>query len=93
VQIHRWLRRFFGVAAQAIHGRQIIGRGNSANSALFGVIRGQNFGCGGAALGNPRLEFQHENHPRPRETSRAFCETIGCCPVLYSMAKNVVLDR
>src|SRR5205807_7409020 len=25
--------------------------------------------------------------------SKAFCETIGCCPVLYPMAKNVVLDR
>ena len=21
--------------------------------------------------------------------SKAFCETIGCCPVLYPMAKNV----
>ena len=25
--------------------------------------------------------------------SKAFCETIGCCPVLYPMAKNVILDR
>ncbi|MEP6602915.1 MAG: AraC family transcriptional regulator [Spartobacteria bacterium] len=25
--------------------------------------------------------------------SKAFCETIGCCPVLYPAAKNVVLDR
>ena len=25
--------------------------------------------------------------------SKAFCETIGCCPALYPMAKNVVLDR
>src|SRR5213075_587783 len=25
--------------------------------------------------------------------SKAFCETIGCSPVLYPMAKNVVLDR
>ena len=25
--------------------------------------------------------------------SKAFCETIGCCPVLYPMAKNVLLDR
>ncbi len=25
--------------------------------------------------------------------SKAFCETIGCCPVLYPMAKHVVLDR
>ena len=25
--------------------------------------------------------------------SKAFCETIGCCPILYPMAKNVVLDR
>ncbi len=25
--------------------------------------------------------------------SKAFCETIGCCPVLYPMAKNVMLDR
>ena len=24
--------------------------------------------------------------------SKAFCETIGCCPVLYPMAKNVVID-
>ena len=24
--------------------------------------------------------------------SKAFCETIGCCPVLYPVAKNVVLD-
>lgn len=24
--------------------------------------------------------------------SKAFCETIGCCPVLYPAAKNVVLD-
>jgi AraC-like DNA-binding protein len=24
--------------------------------------------------------------------SKAFCETIGCCPVLYPMAKNVVAD-
>lgn len=24
--------------------------------------------------------------------SKAFCETIGCCPVLYPMAKNVILD-
>jgi AraC-like DNA-binding protein len=22
--------------------------------------------------------------------SKAFCETIGCCPVLYPMAKNVI---
>jgi len=25
--------------------------------------------------------------------SKAFCETIGCCPVLYPMAKNVLGDR
>ena len=25
--------------------------------------------------------------------SKAFCETIGCCPVLYPTAKNVILDR
>ena len=25
--------------------------------------------------------------------SKAFCETIGCCPVLYPMAKHMVLDR
>lgn len=25
--------------------------------------------------------------------SKAFCETIGCCPVLYPMAKNVIPDR
>ena len=25
--------------------------------------------------------------------SKAFCETIGCCPVLYPAAKNVLLDR
>jgi AraC family transcriptional regulator len=25
--------------------------------------------------------------------SKAFCETIGCCPVLYPSAKNVILDR
>src|SRR5436190_11034884 len=25
--------------------------------------------------------------------SKAFCETIGCCPVLYPVAKNVLLDR
>jgi AraC family transcriptional regulator len=25
--------------------------------------------------------------------SKAFCETIGCCPVLYPAAKNVILDR
>jgi AraC-like DNA-binding protein len=25
--------------------------------------------------------------------SKAFCETIGCCPVLYPMAKNVIADR
>ena len=25
--------------------------------------------------------------------SKAFCETIGCCPALYPMAKHVVLDR
>ena len=25
--------------------------------------------------------------------SKAFCETIGCCPVLYPMAKHVILDR
>jgi AraC-like DNA-binding protein len=25
--------------------------------------------------------------------SKAFCETIGCCPVLYPMAKNVIVDR
>lgn len=25
--------------------------------------------------------------------SKAFCETIGCCPVLYPMAKNTILDR
>ena len=24
--------------------------------------------------------------------SKAFCETIGCCPVLYPMAKNVIAD-
>ncbi|PYJ87575.1 MAG: AraC family transcriptional regulator, partial [Verrucomicrobia bacterium] len=24
--------------------------------------------------------------------SKAFCETIGCCPVLYPMAKNVISD-
>jgi AraC-like DNA-binding protein len=24
--------------------------------------------------------------------SKAFCETIGCCPVLYPAAKNVILD-
>jgi AraC-like DNA-binding protein len=24
--------------------------------------------------------------------SKAFCETIGCCPVLYPMAKNVILE-
>ena len=24
---------------------------------------------------------------------KAFCETIGCCPVLYPAAKNVILDR
>jgi AraC-like DNA-binding protein len=24
--------------------------------------------------------------------SKAFCETIGCCPVLYPAAKNIVLD-
>lgn len=24
--------------------------------------------------------------------SKAFCETIGCCPVLYPVAKNVILD-
>lgn len=24
--------------------------------------------------------------------SKAFCETIGCCPVLYPMAKNVITD-
>src|SRR5437660_170695 len=25
--------------------------------------------------------------------SKAVCETIGCCPVLYPAAKNVILDR
>ena len=25
--------------------------------------------------------------------SKAFCETIGCCPVLYPAAKNIVLDN
>ena len=25
--------------------------------------------------------------------SKAFCQTIGCCPVLYPAAKNVILDR
>jgi AraC-like DNA-binding protein len=25
--------------------------------------------------------------------SKAFCETIGCCPALYPMAKHVVLGR
>ncbi|MEP6699348.1 MAG: AraC family transcriptional regulator [Verrucomicrobiota bacterium] len=25
--------------------------------------------------------------------SKAFCETIGCCPVLYPMAKNVIAPR
>ena len=25
--------------------------------------------------------------------SKAFCETMGCCPVLYPMAKHLVLDR
>jgi AraC-like DNA-binding protein len=25
--------------------------------------------------------------------SKAFCETIGCCPVLYPVAKNVLLDN
>jgi AraC-like DNA-binding protein len=25
--------------------------------------------------------------------SKAFCETIGCCPVLYPAAKHVVIDR
>src|SRR5207237_10107350 len=25
--------------------------------------------------------------------SKAFCETIGCCPVLYPAAKNVHLER
>ena len=25
--------------------------------------------------------------------SKAFCETIGCCPVLYPMANNVIADR
>jgi len=25
--------------------------------------------------------------------SKAFCETVGCCPVLYPAAKNVLLDR
>lgn len=25
--------------------------------------------------------------------SKAFCETIGCCPVLYPAAKHVVVDR
>lgn len=25
--------------------------------------------------------------------SKVFCETIGCCPVLYPAAKNVILDR
>ncbi len=25
--------------------------------------------------------------------SKAFCETIGCCPVLYPAAKNVIFDR
>lgn len=25
--------------------------------------------------------------------SKAFCETIGCCPALYPMAKHVVIDR
>jgi AraC-like DNA-binding protein len=25
--------------------------------------------------------------------SKAFCETIGCCPILYPAAKNVILDR
>ena len=25
--------------------------------------------------------------------SKAFCETIGCCPALYPMAKHVLLDR
>jgi AraC family transcriptional regulator len=24
--------------------------------------------------------------------SKAFCETIGCCPILYPMAKNVIVD-
>jgi AraC family transcriptional regulator len=25
--------------------------------------------------------------------SKAFCETIGCCPVLYPAAKNVIINR
>lgn len=25
--------------------------------------------------------------------SKAFCETIGCCPVLYPAAKHIILDR
>ena len=25
--------------------------------------------------------------------SKAFCETIGCCPVLYPAAKDVIIDR
>jgi hypothetical protein len=56
---------------QVIHGRQIIGYGNSTNSGLLtsffvgplsirviSVIRGQDFGCGGAALGNPRFSLE-----------------------------------
>jgi hypothetical protein len=69
VEIIVFCEDFFGLAVQAIHGRQIIGYGNSTNSGLLtsffvgplpirviSVIRGQNFGCGAAALGNPRLK-------------------------------------
>jgi hypothetical protein len=60
---------FFPLALQVIHKREIMGYGNSSNSMPSGstvcghllfirvisVIRGQNFGCGRAAVGNPWL--------------------------------------
>src|SRR6185295_11102565 len=43
----------------------------------------------------PTLEMlgQEVGYSSLSHFSKAFCETIGCCPVLYPAAKNVILDR
>jgi hypothetical protein len=69
-----------GIDLLSLDNWEIVGYGNSTNSVpwrsffvvlcpirAISVIRGQNFRCGGAALGNPRLPLMNYLQSKPEK--------------------------
>ncbi len=65
---------------------------NLANPLTLEVL-GQEVGCSPFYLSRSTEAATEVGYSSLSHFSKAFCETIGCCPVLYPAAKNVILDR